>query len=131
MIRQVISDMVPDMVKSIIRKEVTTLREEVTILREEMTMLREEVPILREEVIGLRREVRSELQSFHERISTLIKCSSTYPIPAPGPPPPPSPPPPPGPSSPLGSHSPLSPQVEKKADAIAIGPSKTDMVYFF
>ena len=43
MIRQVISDMVPDMMRSIVRKEVTTLREEVTILREEISILREEV----------------------------------------------------------------------------------------
>ena len=68
MIRQVISDMVPNMVKSIVREEVTILREKVTILREEVTILRKEVPILLEEVTSLREEVRSKLQSFYERI---------------------------------------------------------------
>ena len=76
MIRQVISDMVPDMVRSIVREEMTILREEVTILREEVTSLRD--------------EVQSELQLFYERISTVIECS--YAHPALGPPSPPSPP---------------------------------------
>ena len=39
MIRQVISNMVLDMVRSIVQEEVTTLREEVTILREKVIML--------------------------------------------------------------------------------------------
>ena len=33
MIRQVISDMVPNMVRSIVREELTSVREEVTIVR--------------------------------------------------------------------------------------------------
>ena len=51
MLRQVISNMIPDMVRSIVR-------EEVTILREEVTSLRAEVPILREAVTSLREKVR-------------------------------------------------------------------------
>ena len=61
MIRQVISDMVPDMERSIVWEEVTSVQEEVTIVREAMTSLREEVPILREAVTSLRDEVRSKL----------------------------------------------------------------------
>ena len=79
------------------------------------------------------------MQSFYERISTLIERSSAHPIPAPDPPPPPSPPPHP---------SQCPPQAEKKANAAATGPSDdtayatidtpapaadppTDMVYLF
>ena len=61
MIRQVILDMVPDMMRSIVREEVTSLREEVTIVREAVTSLRKEVPILREAVTSLQEKVRSEL----------------------------------------------------------------------
>ena len=75
--------MIPDMVSSIVQKEVTTLRNEVTILREEVTMLQEEVPILWEEVTDLRMEVRSKLQSFYEKILTLIERSSAHPATAP------------------------------------------------
>ena len=109
-------------------------------------MLREEVPILREKVIGLRREVRSELQSFYERISTLIKRSFAYP--APDPPSLPSPPPPLEARKEPPSHSPLPLQAEKEADVAATRSSddtahaaadtptptadpRTDMVYFF
>ena len=137
-IRQVISDIVPDMVRSIVREEVSSVRDEVTILREVVSSLRHEVPILREAVTDLREEVRSELQSFYERISTLIERSSAHPTlapaPVPGPPPPPS-------------HS-LPPQAEKEADVATTGPSDdvtptaadtpapaadslTDMVYLF
>ena len=71
MIRQVISDMVHDMVRNIVQEEVTILRE----------------------------EVQSDLQSFYERISILIESSYAHPAPGPSsplplPPPPPSPPPP-------------------------------------
>ena len=150
MIRQVISDMVPDMVRSIVREEVTSVREEVTILRakvpivwEAVISLREEVPILREAVTSLREEVRSELQSFYERISILIERSSARPSL--------DPPPPPeagkkldpafGPSSPPPSHFPHPPQLKKETYVAATGPSDdithaavntpTDMVYFF
>ena len=44
-IHQVISNMVPDMVMSIVWKEVTIILEKVTIVREEMTILREEVKL--------------------------------------------------------------------------------------
>ena len=108
MIHQVISDMVPVMVRSIVQEE-----------------------------------VRSELQSFYERISTLIKRSSTHPTPALGPPPPPPPPPPLspphavfGPSSPPPHFPP--PQAEKEVDDTAHAAADTppalagtDMVYFF
>ena len=67
------------MVRSIVREEVSSVRDEVTILRKVVSSLRDEVPILREAVIGLREEVRSELQSFYERISTLIERSSAPP----------------------------------------------------
>ena len=122
MIREVISDIVPDMVRSIVQEEMTSVREEVTIVREAIT--------------SLRNEVRSELQSFYERISTLIKRSFAHPAPASGPPPPP-----------LPSHS-RGTQAEKEADAAITGPSddtahaatdtstptadpSIDMVYFF
>ena len=133
------------MVRSIVREEVTSVREEVTIVREAVTSLREEVPILREALTSLREEVRSELQSFYERISTLIERSSTHPAPASAPAPvlaPAS-----GPPPPLPSHS-GGTQAEKEADAAITGPSDdiahaavdtptptvdppTDMVYFF
>ena len=71
------------MVRSIVREEVSSVRDEVTVLREVVSSLRDEVPILREAVIGLREEVRSELQSFYEKISTLIERSSAPPPPAP------------------------------------------------
>ena len=124
MIRQVISDMVLDMMRSIVWEEESSVQEEVTIVRKAMTNLRD--------------EVRSELQSFYERISTLIERSSTHPAPAPtfGPPPPP-----------LPSHS-GGTQAEKKADAAITRPfddtahaaadtptlaanPPIDMVYFF
>ena len=57
MIRQVISYMVPDMVRSIVREEVTSVQEEVTIVREAVTSLQEEVPILREALTSLQEEV--------------------------------------------------------------------------
>ena len=108
MICQVISDMV----RSIVREEVTILREEVTIVREEMTILRE--------------EIRSELQSFYERISTLIESSSAHRTLGPfSPPPPPFPLPPkvgkdtdlaPSPSSPEPPASLPPPETGKNAD---------------
>ena len=87
----------------------------------------------------LRDEVRSELQSFYERISTLIERSSTHPTPAPDPPPPPLPPPP---HAVFGLSSPPShfppPQAEKEVDDTAHAATDTppalagtDMVYFF
>ena len=109
MIREVISDIVPNMVRSIVREEVTSVREEVTIVRETVTSLREEVPILREAVTSLREEVRSELQSFYERILTLIERSSAHLAPGPSPP-----------SSPPPSHSLPPPQAEKKADSLLL-----------
>ena len=60
-IRKVISDMVLDMVRSIVWEEMTILRE----------------------------EVRSELQSFYERILTLIESFSTHHAHGPSSPPPP------------------------------------------
>ena len=91
-----------------------------------MTSLQEEIPILREAVTSLREEVRTELQSFYERISTLIERSSAYPVAAPAPAPVPAlapapafgPPPPPPPPSHSGGT-----QAEKKADATITGPS--------
>ena len=133
MICQVISDMVPDMVRSIVREKVTSARKKMIIVREAVTSLRE--------------EVQSELQSFYERISTLIERSSAHPAPPPPPPPPLLPPP-----SKVGKepppHSPLPPQAEKEADTATTGPSDdtvhaavdtsalaadplTDLVYFF
>ena len=108
-IRQVISDIVPDMVRSIVREEVSSVRDEVTVLREVVSSLRAEVPILWEAVTGLREEVRSELQSFYERISTLIERSSA---------PPPLP------------LSPPAPPIVVDTLAPAIDPP-TDMVYLF
>ena len=149
MIREVISDIVPDMVRRIVREEVTSLREEVTIVGEAVTSLRNEVPILREALTSLQEEVRSKLQSFYERISTLIERYFAHP--APGPPPPrfeagKEPDAAFGPSSPPPSHS-LPPQAKKEADAAVTGLSDdiahaaadtpaptdppTDMVYFF
>ena len=140
------------MVRNIVREEVTSVRDEVSVLREVVSSLRDEVPILREAVIGLREEVRSELQSFYERISTLIERSSTYPAPTPGPPPPPPPRPPSPPHAAFGLSSPPShfppPQTEKEVDDTVHAsvdtpttvhtavdtPSAlagTDMVYFF
>ena len=98
--------MVPDMMRSIVREKVISVREEVTIVWEAVTSLREEVPILREALTSLREEVRSELQSFYERISTLIERSST--------------PPPPPPALPTAIDTP----------APAADPP-TDMVYLF
>ena len=76
-------------------------------------------------MINLREEVRSELQSFYERILTLIECSSAHPALSQPPPPPPPP----------SYYSP--PQAEKKADtpdgtahAPAADPP-TNMVSFF
>ena len=57
MICQVISDMV----RNIVREEVTILLEDVTILREKVTILRKKVPILQDKVNSLREEVRLEL----------------------------------------------------------------------
>ena len=96
--------------------------------------------ILLDEVTSLQREVRSELQSFYERISTLIKCSSAHPVL--------NPPPPLEAWKEPPSHSPPPPQAEKEADVAATGPSddtahaaadttapatdpRTNMVYFF
>ena len=104
--------MVHDMVRSIVWEEVTILREKVTIVQEEMIILRE--------------EVRSELQSFCERISTLIESSSAHRTLGPSsPPPPPFPLPPkagkdtdpaPSPSSPEPPASLPPPETGKNAD---------------
>ena len=99
------------MVRNIVQEEVTSVQDEVSVLREVVSSLRDEVPILREAVTGLREEVRSELQSFYERISTLIEHSSA-------PPPPPAPPSPPAPPTGAGTPAPVT-------------DPPTDMVYLF
>ena len=131
-----------------------------TIVREAVTSLRKEVPILREAVTSLQEEVRSELQSFYERISTLIELSSAHLAPAPSPATAPTTAPAPAtaptpapatataPSTTVASTLPLPPpspppQAEKEADipnhtahtaadtpALAADPP-IDMVYLF
>ena len=75
MVRQVISDMILDMVRSIVREEVQA----------ELEL--EYVRIIVQE------EVRSELQSFYEKISTLIESFSAHLASPPPPSPTPLPPP--------------------------------------
>ena len=111
-----------------------------------MTIVREAVTILRE-------EIRSELQSFYERISTLIERSSVHPPPphtatailpdaAPAPGAAPCAVPAPGAASAVADASVPSSQAEKEADTLdgtahaadthapAADPP-TDMVSFF
>ena len=113
---------------------------------EAVISLRAEVTIVREAVTSLREEVRSELQSFYERMSTLIERSSAHPPPppptafatAPAPAsaftPPPPPPPPSYYSRPLAEKETDTPdgiaQATVDTPAPAVDPP-TDMVYFF
>ena len=89
--------------------------------------------IVRKEVTILREDIRSELQSFYGRISTLIESCSVHRAPGPSSPlPPPSPPPLeagkdadpiPGPSSPSSPASPPPPKAGKDADPTPGPPS--------